>query len=110
VVNADDNANKDWSFSRGQYIPTTAVDQVASTLARWMGVTDSGALAAIFPSRTYEYSPEPKGSTNTTSSFGFFALRADDTPPSVPPVPHEATSTSMRPSHCAQISSAVVSA
>ncbi len=50
VVNADDNPNKDWSFSRGQYIPTTAVDQVASTLARWMGVTDSGALAAIFPS------------------------------------------------------------
>ncbi len=50
VVNADDNANKDWSFSRGQYIPTTAVDQVASTLARWMGVTDSSALAAIFPS------------------------------------------------------------
>ena len=49
VVNADDNANKDWSFSRGQYIPTTSVDQVAATLARWMGVTDSAALSSIFP-------------------------------------------------------------
>ncbi len=49
VVNADDNANKDWSFSRGQYIPTTSVDQVAATLARWMGVTDSATLNTIFP-------------------------------------------------------------
>lgn len=49
VVNANDNAARDWSFSRGQYIPTTAVDQVAATLARWMGVTDSAALGSIFP-------------------------------------------------------------
>lgn len=49
VVNANDNASRDYSFSRGQYIPTTAVDQVAATLARWMGVTDSAALSAIFP-------------------------------------------------------------
>lgn len=49
VLNANDNADQDWSLSRGQYIPTTAVDQVASTLARWMGVTDSTALDAIFP-------------------------------------------------------------
>jgi len=31
------------------YIPTTSVDQVAATLARWMGVTDSAALNSIFP-------------------------------------------------------------
>lgn len=49
IVNANDNTIKDWSFSRGQYIPTTSVDQVAATLARWMGVTDSAALASIFP-------------------------------------------------------------
>jgi len=49
VLNADDNTNKDWSFTRGQYIPTTSVDQVAATLARWMGVTDSAALGGIFP-------------------------------------------------------------
>lgn len=58
VVNADDNANADWSFSRGQYIPTTAVDQVAATLARWMGVTDSAALAAIFPNLSKFASPD----------------------------------------------------
>ncbi|GMU43508.1 MAG: DUF1501 domain-containing protein [Xanthomonadales bacterium PRO6] len=49
VVNSNDPANRDFSFSRGQYIPTTAVDQVAATLAKWMGVTDGAALGAIFP-------------------------------------------------------------
>jgi uncharacterized protein (DUF1501 family) len=49
VVNSNDNASRDYSFSRGQYIPTTAIDQVAATLARWMGVTDTAALNAIFP-------------------------------------------------------------
>jgi uncharacterized protein (DUF1501 family) len=49
VVNANDDAARDWSFGRGQYIPTTSVDQVAATLARWMGVTDAAALGSIFP-------------------------------------------------------------
>jgi uncharacterized protein (DUF1501 family) len=49
IVNNDDDVNKDWSFSRGQYIPTTAVDQVAATLAKWMGVTDTLAMDTIFP-------------------------------------------------------------
>ncbi len=49
VLDADDNTNQDWSFSRGQYIPTTAVDQLAATLSKWMGVTDNAALDAIFP-------------------------------------------------------------
>jgi uncharacterized protein (DUF1501 family) len=49
INNNNDNALKDWSFSRGQYIPTTAVDQVAATLAKWMGVTDTNAMNAIFP-------------------------------------------------------------
>jgi uncharacterized protein (DUF1501 family) len=35
-------------FNRGQFIPTTAVDQMAATLAAWMGVTDD-QLSAIFP-------------------------------------------------------------
>ncbi|MFY8134525.1 MAG: DUF1501 domain-containing protein, partial [Aquimonas sp.] len=48
-LDADDSANQDWSFSRGQYIPTTGVEQFGATLARWMGVTDSSALDAIFP-------------------------------------------------------------
>jgi uncharacterized protein (DUF1501 family) len=49
IVNNDDNLGSDWSFSRGQYIPTTAVDQIAATLAKWMGVTDTNAMNAIFP-------------------------------------------------------------
>ena len=49
VLNANDDSQKDWSFSRGQYIPTTATEQFAATLARWMGVNDSAALDAIFP-------------------------------------------------------------
>ena len=48
-INANNNAEQDWSLSRGQYIPTTSVDQMAATLAQWMGVTDNTALDAIFP-------------------------------------------------------------
>lgn len=49
ALNADDNASQDWSFNRGQYIPTLAVEQMAATLARWMGVSDGAALDAMFP-------------------------------------------------------------
>ncbi len=49
ILDNDDASNNDYSLSRGQYIPTTAVEQVAATLARWMGVTDSSALDAMFP-------------------------------------------------------------
>lgn len=48
-IDNNNDAEQDWSFSRGQYIPTTAVDQVAATMARWMGVTDTTALGAMFP-------------------------------------------------------------
>jgi uncharacterized protein (DUF1501 family) len=36
------------NFARGQYIPTTAIDQLAATLARWMGVEDA-ELPLLFP-------------------------------------------------------------
>lgn len=48
-INANNIAEQDWSLSRGQYIPTTSVDQMAATLAQWMGVSDNTALDAIFP-------------------------------------------------------------
>src|SRR5262249_23526758 len=34
--------------TRGRWIPTTAVDQYAATLARWFGVSDA-ALDSVFP-------------------------------------------------------------
>lgn len=35
-------------FNRGEFIPTTAVEQMSATLARWMGVSDAD-LPMIFP-------------------------------------------------------------
>jgi uncharacterized protein (DUF1501 family) len=35
-------------FSRGQFIPTTASDQMSAALAQWMGIS-SGNLSEIFP-------------------------------------------------------------
>jgi uncharacterized protein (DUF1501 family) len=37
------------SLSRGQFIPSISVDQMAATLARWMGVTSNADLNTIFP-------------------------------------------------------------
>jgi uncharacterized protein (DUF1501 family) len=44
----DQTLNGPDSFSRGQMIPTTAMDQMGATLASWMGVGASD-LATIFP-------------------------------------------------------------
>ncbi|TDR41995.1 uncharacterized protein (DUF1501 family) [Tahibacter aquaticus] len=37
------------SLARGQFIPAVSVDQMAATLARWMGVTGAAELGTIFP-------------------------------------------------------------
>ena len=44
ILGAGDDAGR----NRGRWIPTTAVDQYASVLARWFGV-DSNSMEAIFP-------------------------------------------------------------
>ena len=45
----DQTLNGPESMSRGQFVPSTSVDQMAATLARWMGVTSNGELNTIFP-------------------------------------------------------------
>ena len=45
----DQTLNGPVSLSRGQFIPSTSVDQMAATLARWMGVTANADLNTIFP-------------------------------------------------------------
>lgn len=45
----DQTLNGPVSLSRGQFIPSTSVDQMAATLARWMGVTSTTDLNTIFP-------------------------------------------------------------
>ncbi len=45
----DQTLNGPVSLSRGQFIPSTSVDQMAATLARWMGVTSTSDLNTIFP-------------------------------------------------------------
>lgn len=49
AINANDDAAMEWSFNRGQYIPTTSLEQYGATLSRWMGVNDNTALNALFP-------------------------------------------------------------
>lgn len=47
ILNGQGDPNGE-CFSRGQFLPTTAVDQLAATLARWMGV-DNSNLPLVFP-------------------------------------------------------------
>ncbi|MDF5306196.1 Tat pathway signal protein, partial [Vibrio parahaemolyticus] len=50
-------------YSKGRLIPAIAADQVGSTLAQWMGVSDNAALDYVFPNiRNF-----------TTSNLGFMA-------------------------------------
>lgn len=47
-IGTNDNANSDWSFSKGQYTPTTNVEQMMATSSRWLGV-DTNQFDTIFP-------------------------------------------------------------
>ncbi|MFN0119153.1 MAG: DUF1501 domain-containing protein [Blastocatellia bacterium] len=47
----------DDASSEGRWIPTTAVDQLGATLARWYGLPDT-ALAAVFPNLSSFLTPD----------------------------------------------------
>jgi uncharacterized protein (DUF1501 family) len=54
VLNGPDDAG-----DRGNWIPTTSLDQYAATLGGWFGVPDP-ALAAIFPNLAH-FAPQRLG-------------------------------------------------
>ncbi|WP_087016379.1 DUF1501 domain-containing protein [Thaumasiovibrio subtropicus] len=39
----------DNDFNKGRMIPTTSVEQIGATIARWMGVTNEAMLNTVFP-------------------------------------------------------------
>lgn len=51
ALNQDDAASKTWSLSRGQFIPSTGVEQFVGRLALWAGVEPAALTGAdgIFP-------------------------------------------------------------
>lgn len=57
-------------FSRGQYLPTTASDQLAATMARWMGV-DNVNLPTIFPNID-NFTSGPFANAGATPTFAYF--------------------------------------
>jgi uncharacterized protein (DUF1501 family) len=65
-----DNANQGECFQRGQFIPTTATDQLCATLARWMGVADA-ELPTIFPNID-NFATGPFASPVDSPSFAAF--------------------------------------
>jgi uncharacterized protein (DUF1501 family) len=65
-----DNPTMGECFSRGQFIPTTAVDQFGATLARWMGVSNTD-LPAIFPNID-NFATGPFATAGATPTFANF--------------------------------------
>jgi uncharacterized protein (DUF1501 family) len=66
-----DNATQGECFSRGQFIPTTAVEQFSATLARWMGVPDA-ELPVIFPNID-NFSSGPFANVGASPTFANFS-------------------------------------
>jgi uncharacterized protein (DUF1501 family) len=66
-----DNATQGECFSRGQFIPTTAVEQFSATLARWMGVPDAD-LPVIFPNID-NFSSGPFANVGASPTFANFS-------------------------------------
>ncbi|MBD8527913.1 DUF1501 domain-containing protein [Pseudomarimonas arenosa] len=67
------NATQGECFSRGQFLPTTAVDQFAATLARWMGVSNSD-LPVLFPNiDNFTLGGHPNANPASTPTFANFS-------------------------------------
>lgn len=65
-----DNPTQGECFNRGQFLPTTASDQLCATLARWMGVSNAD-LPAIFPNID-NFATGPFASAVATPTFANF--------------------------------------
>jgi uncharacterized protein (DUF1501 family) len=64
------NDNNGECFSRGQFLPTTAVDQLGATLARWMGV-DNTNLPLVFPNID-NFTTGPHANAGSSPTFANF--------------------------------------
>lgn len=54
-------------FNRGEFLPTTAVDQLSGTLARWMGVSSTD-LPVVFPNIATYGNPHPNSAVMAYNS------------------------------------------
>lgn len=70
-LNVSGNDPNGESFSRGQMLPTMAVDQLGATLARWMGVDDAN-IPTIFPNID-NFAAGPLANAAQSPSFAYFS-------------------------------------
>jgi uncharacterized protein (DUF1501 family) len=68
-LNNSGDANGE-NFSRGQTLPTTAVDQMAASIARWMGV-DNSNLPLVFPNID-RFATGPFANAAASPTFAYF--------------------------------------
>ena len=64
-------ANTDTTDSRGRWIPTVSVEQVANTLAYWMGASGSNDRDYMFPNLMPYVAASPNGSIGKQQRLGF---------------------------------------
>ncbi len=65
------SANDDTTDSRGRWIPTVSVEQVANTLAYWMGATGNNDRDYMFPNLMPYVAASPNGSIGKQQRLGF---------------------------------------